>query len=213
MSALLDIPFVTTGRELERRRSHAPEQGDWSWTHLVGRLVELQNEGASSVLSFAFSLVYEAQQDGEPVAWISASDSLFYPPDVIENGIDLEAVALVRVNSAKDAGRAADKLLRSGAFGLVLLDLGSDDAFPTPLQNRLVHLADEHRAAVVCLTEVSVAREKSLGPMVSLRAAARRQRECECEGGESCQLVVARDKHRGLRWTYREDRRGPVGMR
>lgn len=201
--------FVTTGRELEKKQEEA---GGWSFENMRGRLVELRQVEASAVLTCAFSLVLEAQQALEPIAWIIAGDSFFYPPDVQENGVDLRALVVVRVHGARNAGRAADHLIRSGAFGLVILDLGADSFFPTALQSRLVHGATQHHAAVICLTEEdpSQPRAESLGPLVSLRAAAHGAWK---DGQWECQLEVGRDKRRGLGWKSKEVCRGPVGMR
>ncbi len=82
--------------------------------------------------------------------------------------MDLAALVVVRTGDARTAGRAADVLLRSGAFGLVVLDLGTNTALPTPLQGRLVQLALKHDAAVLCLTDKEPD-TASLGSLVSLR--------------------------------------------
>src|SRR5206468_10846817 len=50
-----------------------------------------------------------------------------------------------------ELARAAERLLRSGAFGLVVLDLAGAD-LNMAIQGRLVTLAQSHDAAVVCLT-------------------------------------------------------------
>ena len=41
----------------------------------------------------------------------------------MDGGIDLDALPVVRVPDARAAGRAADHLVRSGGFGLVVIDL------------------------------------------------------------------------------------------
>src|SRR5207245_477963 len=76
------------------------------------------------------------------------------------------------------AGRAADALVRSGAFGLVVMDLAEGSVLPIPLQARLVKLAQRHETALVCLTR-SGPGHGSLGPLVSLRAEAQRPRDGE----------------------------------
>jgi len=200
--------FVTTGRELEKKQENSD---GWVLENMRGRLVELRQAGVPALLTCAFSLVLEAQQALEPVAWIVAGDSLFYPPDVRDNGVDLRALVVVRVHGARNAGRAADHLIRSGAFGLVILDLGTDSFFPVALQSRLVHSATQHQAAVLCLTEENTAEPReSLGPLVSLRASAHGAWK---KGQWECRLEVSRDKRRGLGWNSKEVCRGPVGMR
>ena len=68
----------------------------------------------------------EAQVASEPVAWIMLDTSSFYPPDVADAGIDLSALVVIRVQDGIGAARAAQRILRSGAFGLVIIDLSSD---------------------------------------------------------------------------------------
>ena len=202
-------PLVTTGRALEKKQE---QSHDWSYEVMRGRLVELRQSWVSGVLTSAFSLVLQAQQMREPVAWIIASDSFFYPPDVVENGIDLHALVVVRVHGARHAGRAADHLVRSGAFGLVVLDLGTDSFFPTGLQTRLVHSATQHQAAVVCLTQENPSQpsSESLGPLVSLRAAAHGSWS---DAQWTCEIEVGRDKRRGLGWKSKVSCNGPIGLR
>jgi recombination protein RecA len=183
----------------------------WSQAELSGRLCELSaSVGSSASLTAACNLVLDAQLEGEPVAWIAATADTFFPPDAAAHGIDLDALIVVHVPDARTAGRAADRLLRTGAFGLVVLDLGRGATLPTPLQGRLVRLAIKHEAAVLCLTEKSSA-VPSLGSLVSLRAAAQRQRR----GLDRyvCHVTILKDKRRGPGWTDREVYRGPDGLR
>lgn len=98
------------------------EVSDWSLEALTGRLVELSVSGASSALTAVTSLLLEAQLRREPAAWIAIGDATFYPPDMAEAGCDLENLPVVRVGDARNGARAADLLLRSGGFRLVVLD-------------------------------------------------------------------------------------------
>lgn len=158
----------------------------------------------------AFHLVLDAQNHGEPVAWIAATPSLFYPPDVEAIGVDLEALAVVRLRGAQNAARAADQLVACGAFGLVVLDLGRDAWFPGPLQNRLVRRAESHDTALVCLTREG--REaRHLGQMVSLRAEVRQSRQDDDRF--RCQLRAVKDKRSRPGWTFEEVCRGTTGLR
>jgi recombination protein RecA len=154
-------------------------------------------------------LVLEAQRQGEPVAWITLQERSFYPPDVAEGGVDLDALVIVRVPEARAAARAADQLIRSGAFGLIVLDLAAGAAVPIPLQTRLVGLAQKHQAAILCITEKGSG-SPSLGSLVSLRVQAQRQR-C-ADDRFSCGLTVLKDKRRGPTWTHAEVCRGPAGL-
>lgn len=200
--------------ELEQQQQDAAESS-WSFAALRGRLVELSARGASATLTAAIELVAEAQQQREPVAWIALAQSSFYPPDVAASGVDLAALAVVRVPDAIAAARAAERLLRSGAFGLVVLDLAGVNAsapdLSMPIQGRLVTLAQTHDAAVVCITEKS-AETASLGSLVSLRAAAARERPQQgSEFGVTVRAV--KDKRRGPGWSWHVRRVGPAGLR
>ena len=177
----------------------------WALPELCGRLVELCGSGAP--FSLAMALVRDAQVRGEPAAWVTSQDRSFYPPDAQDCGVDLAALPVVRV-PAEATARAADALLRSGAFGLAVVDLGATP-LPAPLQSRLLSLARLHQSAVVFLTE-RPADTPSLGPLISLRAEAVRARSPE---GFSCALRVLKDKQRPPVWTHVEVCRGPPGLR
>jgi len=200
--------------ELRARRggviatSDAPAPARWTRAQLSGRLVEVSGIGAVASLTAAVGLVLEAQCDGDPVAWIALPTSTFYPPDLADQGVDLDALIVVRAPAIDHAGRAADRLLRCGAFGLVIVDLGSDAELPMPLQGRLVGLAQRHDAALVCLTEKSND-AASIGSMVSLRAEARRARD-----GDRFRVTVRalKDKQRGPGWEQDDTAAGPAGL-
>jgi len=116
-------------------RSAVSYSGEWSSPQVAGRFAEISGSKGTAVLTLAFRLVLDAQKRGEPVGWATSTESSFYPPDVAQLGIDLAALVVVRVPKAQAISRAGEKLLRSGGFGLVVLDLGRAD-IPTPLQSR-----------------------------------------------------------------------------
>ena len=176
---------------------------------LAGRLVELSGVGAVATLTAAVGLVLEAQEQGEPVAWISLPPSTFYPPDLADSGVDLDALVVVRAPESVAAVRAAERLLRSGAFGLIVLDLGVDAEIPMAHQGRLVTLAQQHDAAVVCITEKATD-AASIGSLISLRVEALRQRR---DDGFVCAVRAVKDKRRGPGWTHLEVLRAPAGLR
>ena len=199
------------GREAEQA---APR---FCLVELAGRLVELSGDGASAVLTAATGLMADAQATGEPVAWVGGDESSFYPPDVAESGVSLATLVVVRIPLGSATrprstllAVAAERLLRSGAFGLVLLDLGKACELSQSLQSRLLGLAQHHQAAVLCLTEKSET-TASLGSLVSLRAHVGRT----WLGGDrfECELRVSKDKRRGPVWSEREVCRGPMGLR
>jgi recombination protein RecA len=180
----------------------------WTLSELAGRLVEISGSTASAALTITFSLVREAQQRGEPVGWVTSVDSFFYPPDVARGGTDLSALVVVRLAKVESIPRAGEKLLRSGGFGVVVLDLGAGD-IPMPLQTRLTGLAHRHHSALICLTEKSGG-AFSLGSLVSLRAHAEKKRTAD--NRFACALRVLKDKRRGPTWHYEDLYTGPAGL-
>lgn len=139
---------------------------------LYGRLVELSAPtGAGAALTAAMRWVVQAQQANEPVAWVTTKESSFFPPDAAEGGVLLSALVVIRVPSAEEIPRVADALARSGAFGLLVLDMGRHARVPTPLLTRLSGLARKHEIALVFLSEKPDG-HPSLSSLVSLRAEA-----------------------------------------
>jgi recombination protein RecA len=184
------------------------EHPGWGLPALRGRLVELSARGASATLTASIDLVIEAQRESEPVVWIMGPEGSFYPPDVADSGVDLAALAVVRVPDVASAVRAAERLLRSGAFGLVVIDLGALAEIPIAHQGRLVTLAQAHDAAVVCITD-KPADASSIGSLVSLRAEALRMRS---QGGFELSLRVLKDKRRGPGFQKSRRAKGPAGL-
>ncbi len=184
----------------------------WTRASLAGRLTELGGHGAVATLTAAFSLVLDAQRQGETVAWVSRTADSFFPPDAAACGVDLDALAVVRVPDPAAVARCADRLLRSGAFGLVILDLcvtreslAAD--IPTALQARLAGLAREHDTALVCLT--SKHREApSMGSLVQVRVEASRRHLREIPIPMRGQREAAHDPARGHRSRHGN---GPLG--
>jgi recombination protein RecA len=202
----IDLPAAET----PEGKSLSPAQPSlWNIAGLSGRFVEISGSHAAASLSLAFGLVLEAQERGEPVGWITPKASSFYPPDAAQSGVDLDALVVVRVPDARAVPRVGEKLVRSGAFGLVALDVGAAN-IPVPLQARLAALCLKHHTAIVCLTEKE-AQGPSLGSLVSLRVHTRRDRD----SGDRflCRLEVLKDKRHGPTWTQAEVCRGPAGLR
>src|SRR5215471_57529 len=189
-------------------RSRVAYSGEWSLGQLAGRFAEISGSNATAALTLACGLVLDAQKCGEPVGWATSTESSFYPPDVAQFGIDLAALVVVRVPKDNAIARAGEKLLRSGGFGLVVLDLGLGD-IPTPLQSRLTGIAQRHHSALICLTEKD-SKAFSLGSVVSLRVYAERKTVGRNEF--TCSLTVVKDKRRGPTWSHEELRYGPPGF-
>lgn len=196
---------------VQRLSDYVPLSGargqSWGLEALCGRLTELSGARGTAVLSAAFGLVLEAQRRDEPVAWVALRRGTFFPPDAARGGVDLESLVVVRVEQPAQAARAADQLVRSGGFGLVVLDLAgqpADARLPAPLQSRLAGLAQKHDTAVLVLTD-KPAEAPSLGALVGLRAEARR------ETGFACVVRALKDKRRGPGHSHVESCLPPEG--
>ena len=177
---------------------------------LGGCLAELSGTGASSSLTLAFSLVHQVQQRGEPAAWITRAESTFFPPDAAEGGVDLAALPVIRLPGRRQCLRAADQLARSGAFGLLVIDLGGCLDLPLAAQTRLAGQALAHGTLILCLTAKDEG-QPSLGSLVSVRAHAQRIRRGD--GRFTCRVHVLKDKRRGPGWSDEVWCRGPDGVR
>ncbi len=187
----------------------------WSLHTLSGGLTEISGPGPSGGLTAAALLVREAQERHEPAAWIAAHDSFFHAPDLHEGGIDLRALPLVRVKGAVAGARAAEHLLRSGAFGFVVLDLGGTGGLPRPaslhssVQVRLSALCRRHQAALLIL-----ARRPAGMPPVASMALLRVEGTTRGTGFDrfTFHLQVLKDKRQGAGWSHEEVCRGPDGL-
>jgi recombination protein RecA len=194
---------VVAAAELERAQTLAPA---FALDELRGRLVQMGGQGAPAALTMAFALVLDAQRQGEPAAWLMGTDSAFYAPDVAAGGVDLDALSVVRVTEPAAIPRAAAELARSGAFGLLVLDVTVPGAVvPQPLQSRLLGLAQKHEAAIVFLTD-----GPSLGSLISLRAEATLEHDADAF---ICRVNATKDKRRAPGWSSEEVCRGPAGLR
>jgi recombination protein RecA len=171
-----------------------PARARWGLETMRGRLVELSGHAAAATLTAAVDLVLEAQHAAEPVAWLRLEASSFFPPDLADSGVDLAALVVVRVVDPAAAARAAARLLQSGAFGLVVLDFAGGGTLELAMaqQGRLVGLAQNHDAAVVCLTD-KPADLPSLSSLVSLRAEVSHVGDRD----DAIQIDVRKDKQRG----------------
>ncbi len=187
-----------------------PGKRRWGCSALAGRAVELSGKGATATLTVGMSLVLEAQRAGDPVFWVAVRKPAFYPPDAAGFGIDLRALSVIHPPDAAAGGRAAWHLLRSGAFGLAVLDLGAHD-LPAAAHARLGRLAQKHDAVVLYLTEKSES-TRSLGRgLVSLRAQVERRHVGDDRF--ECALSALKDKRSGPGWQHAEVFQGPPGLR
>ena len=113
-----------------------------------GRLTEITGTAGSGLTTFARHLVATTLQAGWWVAYIDAARTLA-PRDWAALGAH-EGLWVVRPDAPARGSWCADVLLRSGAFGLVVLD--GAHALPRAVAVRLVRLAHTSDAALVLLS-------------------------------------------------------------
>jgi recombination protein RecA len=181
----------------------------WSLGGLAGRVVELSGTAEAPCLSLACSLLRQAQEAGGFAVWVSAREDSFYPPDLAASGVDLRSLPVVRLPDSPSAGRAADWLLRTGAFCLLVLDLGRDLELSVGLQGRLAQLARRQNDTVLILTEKGRA-TPSLSSLVAVRAEAVRVRRPE--GDYRCGVRFLKHKRRAPGMQPGEVFLGPPGL-
>ena len=151
--ASADLLSLIARLGIEQTPSREPVPSEWSLDLLSGRFAELSSDGDTASISAAVSIILEAQRREEPAAWVAVGPSSFFPPDVAARGADLDSLPVIRVANTLSAARAADWLLRSGAFAVVVLDLGTDWEMRLPVQARLTALAKKNRTALLCMSK------------------------------------------------------------
>lgn len=208
----LEQKYSRTGSiSFDPRRLERSSLARWDLNSLAGRWVEIVHSSSSPTpsLTIAASLIAEAQRQGELAAWVSGQESLFFPPDFDQSGIDLEALPVIRVQGVIAAARATESILRSGSFSLILMDLGSETDLPLSAWTRLSGLARHHHVALVCLTRRG-ARMVPLGSLVSLRG----EGVCRRSAFDrfTWELEIIKDKRHRPGWRQVEVCRGPDGL-
>lgn len=179
----------------------------WEPAELAGRLCEICAGPQGVQLTIACSIIYDFQLLSEPTAWVTNCRDTFFPPDVERSGIDLAALPVVQVPDLHDAVTAAERLTRSGAFGLVLIELSTDRAVSTAVLGRLVRIARKHDTALVCLT----ASGAKLGSLVSIRGRGKRLATPQ-PGYFRCSIHVIKDRQRGPGRSLAATYHAPYGM-
>lgn len=153
---------------------------------------------------------------GGPRAW-----RIPFAPDLRAIGVDLAALPLVRAAHPSEVLQAADVLLRSGAFGLVIADWPARTPPPGDgAMGRLLGLCQRHEAALVFLsapyTDDARADQGAgeaggaLGSLVSLRLEA--WRTMTAPGAFVVHVAVRKDKRRGPGWQGEAPHVGPAGI-
>lgn len=200
----------------------------WSYKNLSGRLIELGGGNNAAPLTAAVGLVLDAQKKGETAVWITSRQSCFFPPDVADGGVDLDALVVIRLHGPSDTFAVADKLIRSSGFGLVVMDLDGfvESSFSSSMWSRLANLARKHNTAVVLLKKSRQNKQGTL-PCVSLSAITtakrvstepQRPRLFVPDGHISpciykVTITTTKDKYHASNWSWEETCYGPDGLR
>jgi recombination protein RecA len=147
--------------------NHRPQSFDMAG--LSGRVVEFSSWHQPACVSLSALFILECQKLKRGRAWIvpgnSADASVFYPPDIISAGIDCSSLPILKAESAVDGFGLTERLLRSGGFGIVVLDLYAEKNQKRYSLGRLHNIAQRHDGLVLCLTR-SQPGHPSLDPMV-----------------------------------------------
>ncbi len=199
----LNLGSLKTGADLEKE--YYAQNLSWECSSLIGEVIEMPSGSTSCALSFSSDLILSAQILGEPCAWVSASRSTFFPPDFDQRGVDLNALAIVQVDAAKEAAYCAERLLKSGGFGCVVIDLPQASWFPNPLQKRIANYARKERACVLYLIEPIEGEDyERLGSSTTIFASSKRiDKTTHCitlrKKGRVCELKEVKNGALGLR--------------
>mgnify|MGYP001269885259 CR=1 FL=1 len=156
----------------------------------------------ASIATLAALLLHDAQSRSETAAWLTSRRRFAHPADVACAGVDMNAVPVVVLSTAPKLVRAAERLVRSGAFGLIVIDLvgaRSCDRIPTALLNRISALTRTHEATVLFLTEKDDD-APCISPLVSLRASASRRVASSADVPSMVCVDVLRDRDRPGLW-------------
>ena len=209
LASLIECPpkGVMTAHEL--LKGFSGRGGAWCLDVLAGRYVEVRGGAASAALTAVRGIVLEAQRRAELVAWIGKRESMFFPPDFAAAGVDLEALLVVFAGGLNDGLRAADTLFRSGAFGVIVFDLGKDGPLPMAAQSRFAGLAKEYHTAFLEIAQSDRDRS-SRGSLASLRVETRKERLNREHF--RVETRAAKDKQSVSGWMHKETCDGPDGV-
>jgi recombination protein RecA len=187
-----------------------------------GRVIELsggcEGSGANARTSTAVAILRQLQAEGETAVWVQPQGGALYPPDLHEAGIDLDALVVVHIAASAATQRstglckAAELLIRSGAFGLVVIDMVEATPAAATVSawlGRMLGLARQHDSRVVLLTEKPTHAD-SVGTLVGLRIESHRHRDSS--GSFVVEHHVIKNKS-GAPFDVAGDRyRGPDGL-
>lgn len=200
--------FLSSARDLLERPLQLARD-TWGLDAVAGRLAEISGGAATGALTICAGLIAETQQRCAAAAWINGEVPGFFPPDFAASGIDLAALPVIHAGDRTKACQVADTLVRTGAFSVIVLNLGTKSLLPFAVQTRLGGLAKKHHTAILLLTR-AIRRDENRSSLVSLRADTEKRRaghDCFL-----CEVRVSKDKQRAPGWNHAELCRGTPGL-
>ncbi len=205
LPALADtrLAGLRPARELERT---ADAGVYWQPSAQRGRWIEISGIAR---LTWAVALLAACQQQGEPAAWLCADGALPAVEDLAAWGIDTAALPVIILPDAVAAGRAADMLLQSAAFGLVVVDLPDGARWSTARTTRLAGLARRHDAILLTLRH---GKATASGGDAQVDARLHAAAISVSAGRFDCRLQAGKDRRHGPGWSVAMTCRGPTGV-
>ena len=174
---------------------------------LSGMVVEFSGWNQSACISLSIPLIQECQLAGKICAWIVPCSveraSLFFPPDFAESGINCSEIPILWCKNAMDGFGIAEKLLRSGGFGMLVLDLTESRRIRSNTMGRIHNMAQRFGSLVLCLTRKPQG-EPSLDPMifVHVHVEARKKNTDVYEVMATIQKDKAQAPGKTMSWVY-----------
>ncbi len=192
-----------------QRPTEIAPYGRFDLDSLRGRWVEFSTAGAVGSLSLVCDVLVEAQKQYRLCSWVTLRSSSFFPPDFARRGIDISQLVVVRAKDSKLLRVACERLLRTDAFHVVIVDWPEHTQWPLSMQSRLMGLIKKNQSVFIGLSNKNT-QAVSMSSMVSLRIEAAL---CHREKGLfTVEYTAIKDKRRGPHWTFRKTYHGPPGL-
>lgn len=164
----------------------------------------------SGQLTLVSTLLGEAQQAGELCGWVTTTQHTVFPPDLERNGIDLSLLYFFWLENPAGATKALEYLLRSEAFGLLVLDMAKHHSIPDGISGRLMRLASKVGCGVVALSALQEKPRSIFGSLTSLRLDTKLRGRPG--GAFEVILTAERDRSAAPRWRRQMVCNAPPGL-
>jgi hypothetical protein len=122
---------------------------------LVGTILQISGP-ASLTTAVRIAAVFQRHAPA-PGAWVGDLQAIPFPPDLSDAGIDLQRLLICRAGSGEERMHAVDRLLRSGAFSLTVVDFGWDEQPDPGTLARFMRLCERDETTLTLVTPGAVA--------------------------------------------------------